>query len=129
MSSRHIIKQIWHFDFALCASASCNIIFQCAIKIYIALTQVPYLYNISSLLVGLFIRKTSNSRTCRAGFETGQRWETASNQWQSLWPLSPKDRPLFVCKSLLLTHHTVDRGTLHGDRQVVGVLLRTVTTI
>ena len=29
------------------ASASCNIILQSAIKIDIALTQVPYLYNIS----------------------------------------------------------------------------------
>ena len=33
-------------DIALGASASCNIIFLSAIKIDIALTQVPYLYNI-----------------------------------------------------------------------------------
>ena len=33
-------------DIARGASASCNIIFQSAIKIDIALTQVPYLYNI-----------------------------------------------------------------------------------
>ena len=32
-------------DIALGASASCNIIFLSAIKIDIALTQVPYLYN------------------------------------------------------------------------------------
>ena len=54
-----MIKQILHFvsyninfyctlknDIALGASASCNIIFQSAIKIDIALTKVPYLYNI-----------------------------------------------------------------------------------
>ena len=60
MSSRHIIKTnmaLWfrvniNFyctlknDIALGASASCNIIFLSAIKIDIALTQVPYLYNI-----------------------------------------------------------------------------------
>ena len=33
-------------DIALGASASCNIIFLSAIKIDIALTQVPYLYSI-----------------------------------------------------------------------------------
>ena len=33
-------------DIALGASASCNIIFLSAIQIDIALTQVPYLYNI-----------------------------------------------------------------------------------
>ena len=33
-------------DIALGASASCNIIFLSAIKFDIALTQVPYLYNI-----------------------------------------------------------------------------------
>ena len=65
MSSRHIITQLWHFgfmqyhffcilknDIALGASASsstfCNIIFQGAMKIDIALNQVPYLYNIVS---------------------------------------------------------------------------------
>ena len=36
-------------DVALGASASCNIIFLSAIKNDIALTQVPYLYNISNI--------------------------------------------------------------------------------
>ena len=36
-------------DIALGASASCNIIFLIAIKIDIALTQVPYLYNPSRI--------------------------------------------------------------------------------
>ena len=38
-------------DIALGTSASCNIIFQSAIKIDIALTQVPYLYTISWLVM------------------------------------------------------------------------------
>ena len=53
------MKQIWHLGecnnifyctlkngIALSASASRNIIFQSAIKIDIAITQVPYLHNI-----------------------------------------------------------------------------------
>ena len=63
MSSMYIIRQIWHLgecninfyctlknDIGLGASASCNIIFQNAIKIDIALTQVPYLYNMTDFL-------------------------------------------------------------------------------
>ena len=69
MSSRHIIKKIWHFGFvhydinfyctlkndihiheALAPRAisffRVHIIFQSAIKIDVALTQVPHLYNI-----------------------------------------------------------------------------------
>ena len=40
-------------DIALGASASCNIMFLSAIKIDIAITQVPYLYNINKSFINI----------------------------------------------------------------------------